>query len=197
MGQMLLEKVTAETLRSYRLWLERQHGQRTGRPLSGQSVRHILADARCFFRWCEDTGLIPKAPTPRRLLPRVQERPPDRLTDAEVERLVALPEPYGFVIRLSLGTGLRWGELCRARSEHIQNGMLVVSHTKSYKARRVPLTRELQEELRGRLGKLVPFSWKSNGSLTGMTRRLSGVEASHIERGGSLAALQQSSGTRV
>lgn len=203
MGHMLLDKVTVETLRGYRLWLGTQMGKRTGRPLSAQSVRHILADARCLFRWCADAGLMPKAPIPRNLLPKVQERPPDRLSDSDVAQLVSLPEPYGFFVRLAVGTGLRWGELCRANAGDVQNEVLIVGHTKSYKVRRVPLGRELQRELLSRTGKLVPFSYKSNGSLTGTIRKLSGIGSFHIhqlrhtfacrwvERGGSLAALQQ------
>jgi integrase len=43
-------------------------------------------------------------------MPRIQERPPDRLTDDEVDKLLAILEPWAFIIRLRLGTGLRWGE---------------------------------------------------------------------------------------
>ena len=109
-------------------------------------------------------------------MPRVQERPPDRLSDAEVETVLSVPEPCAFIARLGLGTGLRWGELARAtskdlevaRGENEEQGVLVVHHTKTWKV-----------------------------------RRYSGVAKSHphqmrhtfacrwLERGGSLAALQQ------
>ncbi len=142
MGYKLLSKVEKDDLRAFRLWLENQ-GKATA------TVRHILADAKCFFRWCEDSGWIDRAPIPNRLLPRLQERPPDRLADAEVEAVVAVPEPYAFIVRLALGTGLRWGELARASSSDLELsrtesgaplGILVVHHTKSWKVRRVPLT---------------------------------------------------------
>ena len=58
------------------MWLE-------GRAIAVQTVAHVLADARCFFRWAEDAGYIARSPVPRRLLPRIQERPPDRLTDEQ------------------------------------------------------------------------------------------------------------------
>ena len=79
-------------------------------------------------------------------MPKIQERPPDRLTDDEVPRLVSLPDPYGFIIRLGLGTGLRWREIARAKTSDIHDGMLVVSQTKSRKLRRVPLPPALLEE---------------------------------------------------
>ena len=59
--------------------------------------------------------MIPDVPFPRKLMPKIDERPPDRLSEDEVKRVLALPEPYGFVIRFGLLTGLRWGEMCRAQ----------------------------------------------------------------------------------
>lgn len=69
---------------------------------------------RCFFRWCEDAGLIESAPIPRKLLPKIAERVPDRLTDDERTAVQAIPDPYGFCVRFLRGTGLRWGEFVRA-----------------------------------------------------------------------------------
>jgi integrase len=203
MGYKLLSRVEKEDLRAMRLWLERQ-GKKT------LTVRHILADVKCFFRWCEDAGWVDRAPVPHRLLPRSQERPPDRLNDAEVESILAVPEPYGFIVRLALATGLRWGELVRASSSDLEmartdggqmQGVLVVHHTKSWKVRRVPLQQALWRELRGRVGRFMPLinPW----GFARMVRRYSGVERFHahqlrhtfacrwLERGGSLAALQQ------
>ena len=196
LGEKPIARVTGEDLRSYRLWLEEP-----GRGLSPQTVVHILSDVRCFFRWAEDAGYVQRNPFPKRLLPRLQERPPDRLTDAEVEELVQLPDPFGFVIRFGLATGLRWGEMTRARADHVENGMLVVSQTKSRKVRRVPLPLEIQQELRLRIGKLVPF--ESSPSFNLKVRRMTGIADFHVHRlrhtyacrwveaGRSLAALQQ------
>jgi integrase len=174
------------------------------------TVRHILADAKCMFRWCEDSGWMDRNPVPRKLLPKLQERPPDRLSDGEVEAILGVPEPYAFIVRLGLGTGLRWGELVRAKSGDVEvsrtaegreQGVLVVHLTKSGKVRRVPLSQALWAELRMRVGKFLPIedSW----GFTRMVRRHSGVAKFHphqlrhtfacrwLERGGSLAALQQ------
>jgi integrase len=79
--------------------------------------------------------------------------------------------------------------------------VLVVHQTKSGKVRRVPLSQALWAELRTRVGKLLPIgnSW----GFTRMVRRYSEVARFHphqlrhtfacrwLERGGSLAALQQ------
>jgi integrase len=201
LGPKLLHKVTREDLRAYRLWLERYKGRRG--QLSPQSVAHVLSDARCCFRWCEDAGLTESCPVPRKLLPRIQERPPDRLTDEELAKLTALEEPFGFLIRLALGTALRWGELVRTQAAHVQSGQLIVSQTKSGKVRRVPLSPELLQEIKGRVGKLVPFSDRSLSYAARRIVKLSGVSRFHmhqlrhtaacrwIENGGSLQALQE------
>ncbi|MFH1680233.1 MAG: site-specific integrase [Candidatus Eisenbacteria bacterium] len=196
LGYKLLAKVTKDDLRYLRLALEQE-------PISVCTVHHILSQTRTFFLWCEDSGLIDRAPIPRRLFPRIQERPPDRLADEELGAVVGLPDPHGYVARLAVGTGLRWGELCRARADDIQDGVIVVSHTKSGRMRRVPLTRELLAELAGRVGKLTPYSVKASGAFNRYVARESGVARFHVhqlrhtfacrwlEAGGSLAALQQ------
>jgi integrase len=206
-GHMLVERVTRDDVRHFRLWVESRF------TLSVTSVWHVLSDVRCLFHWCEDAGLVEKSPFPRRVMPRLQERPPDRLTDEEAAKLAALEALYGFVCRLALGTGLRWGELCRAQASDVkrvrvqgsgeEQRYLEVSHTKSKRVRRVPLSPELAAELRGRVGRLVQYATGSPGSFAMRVRRLTGIEGFHVhqmrhtfacqwlERGGSLAALQQ------
>jgi len=76
-----------------------------------QTVAHLLSDARCLFGWCEDSGRLLKSPVPRRLLPRIAGAP-TRLT--QVQLLLRIREPYGFIVRLGLGTGPRSGELAKA-----------------------------------------------------------------------------------
>jgi integrase len=81
--------------------------------------------------------------------------------------------------------------------------MLVVSHTKTGKVRRVPLEQDLFREIRTRVGRLVPFSVKSCGAFNRHVRKLSSVPAFKVkqarstfacrwlEQGGILAALQE------
>ena len=154
MGFTLVDRVKPGDLRAYRKWLEAKKSKRK-KLLSAQTVAHLLADARAFFRWCEDDGLIDRAPIPRKLLPKIQEQPPDRLTESECTALTSLKEPYGFVCRFGLATGLRWSEMYRAQSKDISGGMLVVHHTKSRKVRRVPLSAAILDELKDKVGRLV------------------------------------------
>jgi integrase len=66
--------------------------------------------------------LIDKAPVPRKLLPRIPERPPDHFDDDTMARLLAIPEPHAWVIRLLVNTGIRWSEACRAQASDLQDG---------------------------------------------------------------------------
>lgn len=84
--------------------------------MSPTTVWHILSDVRFFLRWCEEVGMVDRTPFPRRVMPRLQEQPPDRLSNEESAHLLAISKPYGFVVRLALGTGLRWGEITRAQA---------------------------------------------------------------------------------
>jgi integrase len=189
LGHIVLGRLTREDCRSYRLWLERR-----GKSL--QTVRHILSDLRCLLNWSEDSGLIDRSPFPRKILPKVQEHPPDRLTEENLLSVCSLPDPHGLVCRLLASTGLRWSEAVRAQAADIQHGLLVVHQTKSGKVRRVPIP----EEFRRRVGRLIPFT--SHGAFSRQVQKLSGVrfhvhQLRHtfacrwLERGGSLAALQE------
>ena len=78
-----------------------------------------------------------------------------------------------------------------------------VSQTKSKRVRRVPLGPDLLREVRTRVGRLVPYAIGSPGSFATAVRKLIGIDGFHVhqmrhtaacqwlERGGSLAALQQ------
>jgi integrase len=195
MGDQLLARVEREDMRAYRIWLERSTR------LSMTSISHILSDARCMLNWCEDAGLIERSPFPRRIMPRLQERPPDRLTDVEVEQCTGLCEPYGFIARFGIGSGLRWGELVRAQARDLENDTIVVHHTKGRRVRRVPLPPALAAELHTRVGRLMPII--NSSGVTRQIARRTGIGRFHphmmrhtfacrwIEAGGSLAALQE------
>lgn len=194
MGPKLVARVTANDLLAFKVWL--LAGKATP-----ETAVHILSDARCFFGWCCRSDLVAKYPVPKGLLPRVQERPPDRVTNEQAAALRGLPEPYGWVCRLGLGTGMRWGELARVQSSDVQGGWLVLHQTKSGRVRRIPLPADLRAELQGRVGKLVPFGERSCGAFNRLASRLAGFRfhahqmrhtfaCEWLERGGSLAALQ-------
>jgi integrase/recombinase XerD len=98
---------------------------------------------------------------------------------------------------------MRWGEMCRARAEHVEGGMLRIAQTKSGRIRRVPLPPELRDEICAMAGPLVHYGAGSQGAFAKFVRRHCRVPRFHvhqlrhtfacrwIECGGSLPALQQ------
>jgi integrase len=204
-GAKRLRDITRAGLRSYRVWLHEQAHR--GKPLSPQTVSHILADARCFLNWAVDNEILAASPWPRRLMPKVQETIPRALEEETVKVLLKnLRDPHLFAVRLALATGLRWSELCRCQAAHLTtDGWLEVQMTKSAKVRRIPLGETdptLAREIRRRVGRLVPFSDKSVGGFSRLVRRHTGLPAfsMHMLRhtfatrwlngGGSIVALQ-------
>lgn len=203
-GHMRLDRVSTSTFMSYKAWLPKQ-GRREVRgkrkTLGLQSQAHILADCRAMMNFCVDSGLLDRSPVPRRWLPRIPERPPDRFSPEERAALVALPHPHGFVLQFLLATGVRWGEMVRAQASDIKDGVLLIRQSKSGRVRRVPLPAAVLAEVRARVGRLSPFTL--SGNFATQVRRLSGVQRFHchmtrhefacswLEAGGSLEALRQ------
>ncbi len=112
-------------------------------------------------------------------MPRIPETAPKGFSDEERAKLVALPEPYGFVLRFLFGTGLRWGEGCRVQASHVKDG-LEVERTKTGRVRRVPLGPALAGEVRGHVGRLVPFS--SHSSFGKAVRKATWIADFHVHR---------------
>lgn len=208
LGLLQLRNVKPSHIEAYRRELDQKN-------LSPQTVQHILADCRCFFRWCvEIAELLDRSPFRGSFMPSqkaIQDHRlkkagkddiayVDRLTDEEVAVLIALPDPYGFILRLALGTGMRWGELRRAQASHLNGKVLLVPHSKSGRSRHVPLSESLSAEIRGRVGLLCAFS--SGSSFRKTIRGRTGIDRFHphmtrhtyackyLEDGGSLAVLQ-------
>ena len=194
LGERMLNDIRPDDLLGLRVALERGG-------LKATLVHRVLSDVRAFFRWAAlDARLIAEPPIPRRLLPRLQQRFPERLSDEEVEKVSRIPDPYGFVVRFAVASGLRWGELTRSQAADVQRGILRVAQTKSGRTRTVPLPPAMLTELRGRVGRLVPFT--HSGMFARQVRRLSVVERFHmhltrhtfacrwVEAGGNLAVLQ-------
>ena len=196
MGDLPITALTPDGVRRYRLYLH-------DRDLAPRSVFHLLTDLKCMLNWAVEGGHIPRSPFPRRVMPRMQETPPDRLTDFEVAAVLAIPEPQAFVIRLGLGTGMRWSELCRLRRADLERGMVVVSQTKSSRIRRIPVSVALAREIAMQGGSMVPYSPGTTTSFARFVKGHSGVSRFHVhqlrhtfacqwlEAGGSLPSLQQ------
>jgi integrase len=179
LGHLEVSQVRPDHFRRLRLEAE-HHG------LAPVSVGHVLGDARCLFRYIADElRLIPRSPFPSRIMPRVEEVTPRRLSRKEIGQVLrSVPEEHGFIIRLALATGLRWGEVYRLQWRRVDWDFrqLVIERTKSGKVRRVPVTGETLEMLRQQFADsksmfVSPYRKKDSGSFLHFVKKRSGLKA--------------------
>jgi len=171
LGNIRLDRLHGQEIAAYRTWLDR-------RGLKPGTVTNSLNDLRCMLGWAVRAGFLGRNPFPRDVMPKLSELVPKGLSPLQVEVLLAIPEPDAFVIRLGLGTGLRWREMCGVRAEHLKDDMLLVPESKSGKARRVPIVGDLLTELRQRVGKFLPHDATDRGAhrvFVARVQRRSGV----------------------
>ena len=176
-------------------------------PLSTQTQVHVLSDLRRAFTFAVQQEWLAASPFPGDIMPRVPKRTPPRLSNEEIALVEAMPEPWGFVARFALGTGLRWAELVSVSMRDVQERVLVVEAPKTGTVRWVPLPPALAAEVAARSGAVVPWpmGWSASqvyNHAVRQMRSLSGLPSLRphqfrhtfacvwLERGGSLAALQ-------
>lgn len=178
-GDVPAKQLTKDSLREYRAYLEGLRDDESKEPLlTVQTVRHILSDARCLLLWAADGNWIENAPVPRKLLPTKPETPLRSLSHDDQEKVAAVDDPYGFAVRVMLATGARFSELCRLQASDLQNGELLIhGETKSGKMRSVPVPATLAAEIKGRIGRLVPFEAKDDSWFNRAVRDRSDVES--------------------
>jgi len=140
-----------------------------------QTLVHYLRDMRAMLRWAKAVKVLGSCPWPETgIMPKLpRKKKPNRLSDEAVAVLWFIPGVHGFVVRLLLTAGLRWGEACRSTRRDIRDGHLAIGKSKSGEAREVPLSGPIIAEVRrqGR-DRLVPFSERCSGSFNKTVRRL-------------------------
>ncbi len=119
------------------------------------TVASAMSNVRCFLNWCLEAGHIERSPWVRGLMPRLAQRAPDRLFDAQVDAILAKAGGADrFEVLLALGTGMRRSELVDLHRRHVverPEPHVLLEVTKSGKIRRVPLDKDLWDALQAHL----------------------------------------------
>ena len=181
--------------------------------LSIQTVRHIMSDVRCLFRYAVTLGHLDRSPFQSAILPRCPETIPRSLSEAQVKSVLSVTAHYRLPVELSLLTGLRWGEIHSLQWRQVKElpfPHLELERTKSDRVRRVPLSEEawtLLSEERSRTSSVFAY-----GPRHRQPKQISNWITSHVgfhfkfhslrhtfgrrwvERGGNLKALQNTLG---
>ena len=108
--------ITDETIRKFRLWLNRQPA--LGGTLKSKTQNYYLIALRTFLKYLAKRKIV-SLPAERIELARVGERQLDLISQEELERLLAAPEGNDLrtlrdkaMLELLFSTGLRVTELC-------------------------------------------------------------------------------------
>ena len=123
-GDITVDKITAELVRKYRLWLNRYENDNAVK-LSIMTQNYHLIALRSFLAYCSRRDI--KTLTPEKIeLPRVKRKQVSFLSSDEVERLIAaidINAPAGLrdraIVELLFSSGLRVSELCNLDRDHI------------------------------------------------------------------------------
>lgn len=147
MGNPLAEKFTPDQFAEYRL-------RRITAGLTPNTMNREQAYLRAVFNenirlghWTKENPL-----TKLRSF-KIQERELSYLTTQQIKILLeglskTTNNDVNLVARICLATGARWGEAEGLRISQIRNGVIQFVHTKSSKARAVPISQDLETELR-------------------------------------------------
>ncbi len=120
------ERITSESVREFRLWLNRQlTGQSKNKEetLSRKTQNYYLIALRAFLKYLARQE-VKSLPAERIELAKINERSLDLITQSELSRILNSPKGTGLkdlrdraILELLFSTGLRVSELCSLKSD--------------------------------------------------------------------------------
>ncbi|MBK9386074.1 MAG: tyrosine-type recombinase/integrase [Planctomycetes bacterium] len=165
------------------------------------STNALRTSVRCFFQFCELAGFVARSPGMLVRRARCGEPPPRALSDAEVERLLAVAAKGDardeLLVRLLLATGLRLGEALGLETQDVDlgRGEINVRRAKNDRPRVAYVPAELGARLavwvERRTGRLFPISGRHAQRRIGEMANAAGIP------GASAHALRHSLAMRV
>ncbi|HCM1919172.1 TPA: site-specific integrase [Salmonella enterica subsp. salamae serovar 28:r:e,n,z15] len=171
-AQKMMDEVTTVDIAAYRDERLAQVNPRTGKPISGDTVRLELALLSVLYNLAKvEWGTCRANPVAGVRRPKSSPGRDRRLTSSEERRLSryfqARSAELYTIFHLALETGMRQGEILSLRWEHIdlQHGVAHLPVTKNGSVRDVPLSRrarQLLQQLPVQLSGPV-FHYKSSG----------------------------------
>lgn len=171
-GVETVTAVGADLLEGYRTWTFYQKLPGTQKSLSvGAQVARLMS-VKTFYRFVTQAGFMPFNPAASLELPKVKSPLPSVLSEAEVLRLLEVPDvrtAFGLrdraLLELLYGTALRNSELCGLRLDQVDlpQRQLVIAKGKGLKGRLLPLGDEARAWLEAYLRDARPQLLRSEG----------------------------------
>lgn len=154
LGNPIASKFTAEDFVLFRKKrLETPRGVNTGKMITANTINHSQAYFCAVFNTLTKLGKWPH-PNPLHGLPKLKIDEPDLcfLDKSQIKSLLSelklsTTADLYIIAKICLSTGARWGEATSLKASHVKGGKIHYSKTKSGKARSIPITAELEEEI--------------------------------------------------
>jgi integrase len=162
-GAVLIDSVTAVTIREYKAARARDLSKRTGRPLTARTINHELQVIHALFESAIAYGFVTRNPAGKDAVKRL--RVPDKQVrvlsvDEEEKLMQAAPEHLRDLIALVLQTGLRKSEVLGLQGKHVDlPGRKLTIIGKGDKLRYIPLEETALSILRKRIRPGHLFTW--------------------------------------
>ena len=141
-------EITRPVLERYQRWLF-QYRKKNGEPLTFRTQNYRLRAVKGFFRWLARQNYILHNPASELLLPRLENRLPKYILNAEeAERVIAMPEiatPEGLrdraILEIFYATGMRRMEVANLKLYDIdsERGTVMIRQGKGKKDRHIPI----------------------------------------------------------
>lgn len=148
------EDITLDTVREFRLWLNRQIAKKTGETMSKKTQNYHLIALRMFLKYLARRG-IQSLSTDQIELAKTGDRSLDLITPTELERLLNAPSGNDIkalrdraILELLFSTGLRVSELCSLPREIITNSDEMSVRGKGNKTRVVFISEKARAALK-------------------------------------------------
>ncbi len=170
LGNPVASEFTAEKFVIFRKSrLETPRSSATGKMITANTVNHSQAYFCAVFNTLIKLGKW-TLPNPLHGLPKLKIDEPDLcfLDKGQIKLLlselkVSTTQDLYIIAKVCLSTGARWGEAASLKATHVRGNKIHYSKTKSGKARSIPISSELEEEiLKGRPKNGLLFNQKNH-----------------------------------
>jgi len=184
-GHSRIETITSADIVRHHEYLQQRPNKRRPGGLSESHINHHVYALKTFFKWLEANGEIQTNPISSLEFPSPKTKPREVLTAPEIKALYELCETFKerAILSVYYGCGLRRTEGIKLdlKDVHFRTGLLYVREGKGAKRRVVPMSKQVQDDLKTYVFKERRTKQGETAFLIGHTgMRMSGDRAGKI-----------------
>lgn len=147
-----LDTITPAQIQQHHEYLQTRPNKRRPGGLSESHINHHVYALKTFFKWLEANGELAINPISSLEFPSPKTKPREILTQTEIRKLYDQCENYRerAILSVYYGCGLRRTEGIKLdlKDVHFRTGLLYVREGKGAKRRVVPMSKQVQDDLK-------------------------------------------------